>query len=54
MSALAIFLLILILFGGIGTFPRSGSYSGEWGFAPFGGIIGLLLVLLLLHLLGVF
>lgn len=52
MSILLI-LLLLLLFGGGITAPTYG-YSRGWGWGPFGGIVGLLLLLLVLHLLGVF
>ena len=54
MSVLAIVLVVLILFGGGFAYPRAEGYNAGWGYAPFGGIVGLLLILLLLHLLGVF
>ena len=54
MSVLAIVLVVLILFGGGFAYPRAEGYNSGWGYAPFGGIVGLLLILLLLHLLGVF
>ena len=54
MSILAIVLIVLILFGGGAAFPRQGGYNAGWGYAPFGGIVGLLLLLLVLHLAGVF
>ena len=54
MSVLAIVLIVLILFGGGAAYPRGGMYNAGWGYGPFGGIVGLLVLLLLLHLLGVF
>ena len=46
-------LIILILIGGIGTAPHWG-YSQGWGYGPSGGIVGVLVLLLVLHLLGLF
>ncbi len=51
MSLILIILIIILLFGGFGTYPRWG-YSSGWGYGP-SGIFGLLLVVLIvLALLG--
>jgi hypothetical protein len=51
MSLILIILIIILLFGGVGTYPRWG-YSSAWGYGP-SGIFGLLLVILIvLALLG--
>jgi hypothetical protein len=51
MSFILIVILILLLFGGIGTYPGWG-YSSGWGYGP-SGILGLLLVILIvMALLG--
>jgi hypothetical protein len=51
MSPLLLILILVLLFGGIGTYPRW-QHSSEWGYGP-SGILGLLLlVLLVLALLG--
>ena len=51
MSPLLIILLLILLFGSVGTYPRWG-YSSGWGYGP-SGILGLiLLVILLMALLG--
>lgn len=49
MTTLLIVLLILMLFG---AFPAWG-YNQSWGYAPFGGLSGLLVLILVLFLLGV-
>ena len=48
MGLLLLIVLILLLFGGLPTWP----YSRQWGYAP-SGLVGLLLIILLLYLLGV-
>jgi hypothetical protein len=49
MGTLLVILLVLLVIGLLPTWP----YSRTWGYAPFGGGIGLLLlVLLLVVLLG--
>jgi hypothetical protein len=51
MSLILVILIIILLFGGFGTYPRWG-YSSGWGYGP-SGIFGLLLVILIvLALLG--
>jgi len=51
MSLILIILIIILLFGGVGTYPRWG-YSSGWGYGP-SGIFGLLLfILIVLALLG--
>jgi hypothetical protein len=44
-STLLIILLVILLLGGVGTYPRWG-YSSGWGYGP-SGILGLLLVILI-------
>lgn len=46
MSTLLVILLVLLLLGGVGTYP-AWPHSQAWGFAPFGGIVGILLVIIL-------
>ena len=48
-QTILIVLLILVL---VGCFPTWG-YNKSWGYAPFGTIMSVLLVLLILRLLGV-
>jgi hypothetical protein len=48
-----VILIILICVFGVGSGPWWG-YSQGWGYGPSGGIVGLLVLLLVLHLLGVF
>ena len=43
MSLLLIILLVILLFGGIGSYPRWG-HSANWGYGP-SGLIGLILVI---------
>jgi Protein of unknown function (DUF3309) len=51
MSLLLILLLIILLFGSVGTYPRWG-YSSGWGYGP-SGLLGLiLLIVLIMALLG--
>jgi hypothetical protein len=51
MSLILIIIILILLFGGIGTYPRWG-YSSGWGYGP-SGIIGLILVILIvMALLG--
>jgi Protein of unknown function (DUF3309) len=51
MSLVLVILLILLLLGGIGTYPGWG-YSSGWGYGP-SGLLGLvLIVLLVLALVG--
>ena len=45
MSLLLLIILLVLLFGGVGTYPRWG-YSSGWGYGP-SGILGLLLVVLI-------
>ncbi len=46
MGTLLLIILVLLLLGGLPTWP----YSRSWGFAPSGGI-GLLLIILLVLLI---
>jgi hypothetical protein len=51
MSILLLILILVLLFGGVGTYPRWG-YSSGWGYGP-SSILGLILVILIvLALLG--
>ena len=50
---LVIILVILLFCGGIGSFPAYG-YNSHWGYGPFSGIIGLIILLLILRAFGVF
>jgi hypothetical protein len=45
MSLLLLIILLVLLFGGVGTYPRWG-YSSGWGYRP-SSILGLLLVVLI-------
>jgi len=45
MSVLLVIILLILLFGGIGTYPRWG-YSSGWGYGP-SSILGLILVVLI-------
>lgn len=47
MSTLLIVLLVLLLIGAFGSYP-AWPHSTSWGYAPFGGILGLLLVIVLI------
>lgn len=49
LSTILIVLLILLL---VGAFPRWG-YNRGWGYAPFGGLTFLLIIILILWLAGV-
>lgn len=49
-QTILVVLLVLILVGCFPVLP----YNRAWGYAPFGTLISVLVVLLLLHLLGVF
>jgi hypothetical protein len=49
MSNLLLIILILFL---IGVFP-AWPHSRNWGYAPFGGLGGILVLLIILRLLGV-
>lgn len=51
MSLLLLILILVLLFGGIGTFPRW-QHSAEWGYGPSGLLGALLLVLVVLAVLG--
>ncbi|MBP9842031.1 MAG: DUF3309 domain-containing protein [Simkaniaceae bacterium] len=48
-STLVIVLLILLL---IGAVPRW-NYSREWGYFPFGGLMTILIIIVVLRLLGI-
>lgn len=50
LGTILLIILILLL---IGALPRWG-YSRGWGYAPFGGIMTILIIVLILWLLGVF
>lgn len=51
MSLILVILIIILLFGGFGTYPRWG-YSSGWGYGP-SGLLGLiLLIVLIMALLG--
>lgn len=51
MSLLLLILIVILLVGGVGSYPSWG-YSSGWGYGP-SGLIGLLLVvLIILALLG--
>jgi len=45
MSPLLLVILLILLFGGIFSYPRWG-YSSGWGYGP-SGLLGLLLVILI-------
>ncbi|PIS01141.1 MAG: DUF3309 domain-containing protein [Chlamydiae bacterium CG10_big_fil_rev_8_21_14_0_10_35_9] len=49
LATVLIIVLILLL---IGSFPRW-NYNRQWGFAPFGILTTLLIILLILWLLGI-
>jgi hypothetical protein len=49
MSPLAIVLIVLLLFGGVGVSPAWG-YSRGWGWAP-SSLVGLLIVLIIVAIL---
>ena len=51
MSGLLLILLIIVLFGGIGTLPRW-RYSSGWGYYPGGGLGLVLIIVLILVLMG--
>ena len=51
MNLLVIILIVLLLFGGIGTFP-AWNHSSQWGYGPSGGIGLILLILVILLLSG--
>lgn len=50
MNVLVVILLVLLLCGGL-SFPAYG-YNRNWGYAPFSGVVGLLVLLLILRLLN--
>lgn len=51
MSLLLLIIILVLLFGGVGAYPRWG-YSSGWGYGP-SGIFGLLLVIVVvMALLG--
>ena len=43
-------ILVLALIGGIGAYP-GWSHSASWGYAPFGGLLGLVVIILLIMVL---
>jgi len=45
MSIVLLIVILILLFGGVGTYPRWG-YSSGWGYGP-SGILGLLSVILI-------
>lgn len=45
-------LLILLILLLIGAFPRW-NYSRGWGYAPFGGLMTILIIIVVLLILGV-
>lgn len=49
LGTVLVVILILLL---IGALPRW-NYSADWGYAPFGGLMTLLIVIVILWLLGV-
>jgi Protein of unknown function (DUF3309) len=51
MSPLLILLLIILLFGGIGTYPRWG-HSAGWGYGPSGLLGFILLIVIVMALMG--
>lgn len=51
MSTLLLVILILLLVGGIGAYP-AWPYARTWGYAPFGGIGIVVIILLVLLLTG--
>jgi len=51
MSLLLILLLIILLFGSVGTYPRW-CYSSGWGYGPCGLLGLILLIVLIMALLG--
>jgi hypothetical protein len=51
MSALLLILLIILLVGGVGSYPSWG-YSRGWGYGPSGILGFLLVVLVVLALVG--
>lgn len=46
MSTILIVLIVLLVIGAFGSFP-AWNHSASWGYAPFGGILGLLLIIIL-------
>jgi hypothetical protein len=52
-NVFVVVLILLLLFGGVGLYPRAGAYNADWGYAPLGGLVTLVLVVLVLRLLGV-
>jgi hypothetical protein len=48
-GTLLVIILVLLL---IGALPRWG-YNSHWGYAPFGGLTTILIIVLILWLLGV-
>jgi len=53
LSTILIVLVILMLFGSLGTLPTWG-HSRNWGYGPSGGLGFLVLILVVLLLLGRF
>jgi hypothetical protein len=51
MSLIVVILIILLLFGGVGTLPTWG-HSAGWGYGPSGIIGVILLVIVILALTG--
>lgn len=52
MNTILILLLVLLLIGGVGSFP-SWPHAAGWGYGPFGIIVTILVIVLVLKLLGV-
>ena len=51
MSVLLIVLLVVLLFGGVSTYPRW-NHSANWGYGPSGLLGFLLLIIVVLALVG--
>ncbi len=49
LGTILLIILILLL---IGAIPRW-NYNREWGYAPFGGLITIFIIILILWLLGI-
>ena len=50
MSTVLVIILVLLLLGAFGAYPAWG-HSAQWGYAPFGGLLGLILVVIIIWLL---
>jgi hypothetical protein len=51
MSLLLLILLLILLFGSVGTYPRWG-YSSGWGYGPSGLLGFILVIVIIMALLG--